>query len=319
MVEYKLNIKHKWGRIMFEKLSEALKLYLDKETRTLYGNYEGYTTAIKYDNNDKRFKIYFSLAKENTPITKELFLPLKTNNKIIPWVRVSHRKVEVAVKGGATTNGSIERLQHALDECVTFFKSLDIYNICETTENKETNVYYFGNNLVFLSNEGFELKSRENAQAKETVDQTKEQFLPGIIGAILGALIGVVAIVIIGQLGYVSIIGGLIMGVTTIKGYELFAKKMSKKGVFISFVVMIAMVLFAYLIDWGMFIAKQWEMNVFDAIRIIPDLLTEEYIDKTEFYLELGKLYLFSVIGFVPMIFALFSEKANKFVVRRLG
>ena len=74
----------------------------------------------------------------------------------------------------------------------------------------------------------------------------KENIVAGVVGAFLGSLIGVVCTVVIGQLGYVAAISGLIMAVCALKGYELLGGTLSKKGVAVSAVLILAMTWFAH-------------------------------------------------------------------------
>ena len=75
------------------------------------------------------------------------------------------------------------------------------------------------------------LTRRENEQKSENV-------IGGIVGALLGSLLGALAIIVISRLGYVAAISGVIMGVCTLKGYEMLGGKFSKKGVLISCIIM---------------------------------------------------------------------------------
>ncbi len=68
-----------------------------------------------------------------------------------------------------------------------------------------------------------------------------ENVVAGVVGAFLGSLLGVVCTVVIGQLGYVASISGLIMAVGALKGYELLAGRLSKKGALISSVLIVVM------------------------------------------------------------------------------
>ena len=87
----------------------------------------------------------------------------------------------------------------------------------------------------------------------------KENIVAGVVGAFLGSLIGVVCTVVIGQLGYVAAISGLIMAVCALKGYELLGGTLSKKGVAVSAVLILAMTWFAHQASWAIALAGAME------------------------------------------------------------
>ena len=62
----------------------------------------------------------------------------------------------------------------------------------------------------------------------------KENVFLGAVGALAGTLIGVICIVITGQLGYVSALCGVVMGVCALRGYQMLGKTVSKKGIIIT-------------------------------------------------------------------------------------
>ena len=135
-----------------------------------------------------------------------------------------------------------------------------------------------------------------------------ENVIAGIVGAFLGSLLGVVAIVVISQLGYVAAISGIIMGVCTLKGYELLAKGFSKKSIFISTIIAIIMVYVAHNIDYAIFIAVYSGVTFFEAYQVLRMLITEEPELAREFYGGLAMLYLFTLLGLVPTIWQKIKE-----------
>ncbi len=76
----------------------------------------------------------------------------------------------------------------------------------------------------------------------------KENVVAGTVGAVLFSLAGGVVWFVLYQVGYLAGISGLIGVVCAIKGYALFAKKESLKGVIIAIVsAVLVMVLTSYL------------------------------------------------------------------------
>ena len=79
----------------------------------------------------------------------------------------------------------------------------------------------------------------------------KEHILRGIFGAIGGSLIGVVAMLLLGRIGFVASFAGLLMAKFALKGYQRTAGAISKRGITISCIVMVLMTLLAEYLNWS--------------------------------------------------------------------
>ena len=81
-----------------------------------------------------------------------------------------------------------------------------------------------------------------NAEAKPL---PPENMVAGIVGALLFSLIGAIVYFVIYQFGYIAGICGLITVVCAIKGYTLFGKRESLKGIIIAVVISVVALLAA--------------------------------------------------------------------------
>ena len=145
-----------------------------------------------------------------------------------------------------------------------------------------------------------------------------ENVIGGLVGALLGSLLGVAAIILFSRLGYITAASGIIMGVCTLKGYELLGGKMTVKGIVISILVMLLMVYVGDRFDWAMLVAREWGENVFDAFRAIPALIKEDVIEQSSYIGNLVKLYLFALLGAVPAVIAMVKGKSVENRVSRM-
>ena len=104
----------------------------------------------------------------------------------------------------------------------------------------------------------------------------------GIVGAFLGSLIGVLLWVLIYQLGYISAIGGAIMIICAMKGYEMLGGRLNTTGIVISCVLSVVMLIVAEQISLGIEIynayKEYYEITFFDAFRSVPAFLEEPEI-----------------------------------------
>lgn len=80
----------------------------------------------------------------------------------------------------------------------------------------------------------------------ETTMQPKENVVAGVIGALLFSLAGGVLWFLLYQVGFLAGISGAVGVVCAIKGYEIFAKKESLKGVVIAIVAAVLVMALAW-------------------------------------------------------------------------
>ncbi len=154
-------------------------------------------------------------------------------------------------------------------------------------ENKD-----FENNMEYSYAEG----------SVSVSDSVKERVVLGTLGAFVGALIGTICIVILGQFGYIASICGVVMGFCAMGGYQLLGKKMSKKGIIITIVIMLVMVYVGNWFSYALAVADVAEVDVLTAFLVTPELVSEGFIDAGAYYKDLVMLYAFMAIGAVPTI-----------------
>ncbi len=128
----------------------------------------------------------------------------------------------------------------------------------------------------------------------------KENAVTGFVGALLGALLGGGSIILFDQLGYIASISGLILAVCTLKGYELLGGRLSKKGMIISIVLMLATPYLADRICWAIFLMREWEaygITFAESFAVIPELLADGSIVMADYLKNLLMIYAFALLG----------------------
>ncbi|MBJ8350426.1 hypothetical protein [Streptococcus zalophi] len=305
---------------VLENVKNATGFQLDKETGTLYGIKDGFHFAVVPTGNNKLHQLLFSLGKNNQPIGEEDYKELKSGSKAITRFTPMNYKVIFDVKTGLTQAKTAENIQQALEDAVSFFKTRQYEDVDEMTgETGRSEIYLISGAINFLTPESYAKMTAELNIDIQKETQKSENVVAGIVGAVFGSLIGVIAIVIIGQLGYVSIISGVIMGVSTISGYELLGKRLTKKGIAISVIIMLIMVYVANQADIALSIARYYEVSFFEVFPEVNDLVAEGYLDSSIYWTNLGMIYLFSVLGFGSTVFGILKSRQEKFTTRRLG
>ncbi len=143
----------------------------------------------------------------------------------------------------------------------------------------------------------------------------KSNIIGGIIGAVLGSLIGVAVWVLISQAGYISALAGLLMVVCAMQGYKLFGRALDTKGIIISCLVSIAMVLVAEHLSLAVEIYKTYDtvfthMTFMEAVQSVPEFMEyDEIKDAVVYDLIMG--YLLMVVGAASTVFEAFKKSRS--------
>lgn len=133
------------------------------------------------------------------------------------------------------------------------------------------------------------------------LETKQENMLAGILGALIGGVIGGAAIVLVGQLGLISAISGVILAFCTLKGYELLGKKLSKQGILVCIVIMLAVPYLADRISWALVIMKEFEWLFGDAFLYVHEVVTEFELEAN-YWKDLLFVYAFTALGAFTMI-----------------
>lgn len=155
-----------------------------------------------------------------------------------------------------------------------------IQNTAVDVEN--TSVPENASEVKEVKNEGvsvpeYAYTSTEPAQTAAAEPPVVENVAAGIVGALLFALVGGLLYFVIYQFGYIAGIAGYIAVICAVKGYSFFAKKESLKGVIISIVAAVVVILVSAYLAIGFSLLRELhkfypEENItfFDAVNSIP-------------------------------------------------
>ena len=153
----------------------------------------------------------------------------------------------------------------------------------------------------------------ENETLSASVEvKEEENVVLGILGALVGAVLGGASIILLSQLGYVASISGVILAFCTLKGYELLAKSLSKKGIVICVILMLVTPFVADLLDWGIAVYSQlgeYGFSFTDCLLMLPKFFADGTITMDEYLKNLGMIYLFVAIGGFYILKGAFQKK----------
>lgn len=114
--------------------------------------------------------------------------------------------------------------------------------------------------------------------------EIRENVVAGIVGAFLFSLAGAAAYFLLHLIGLIASVSGLIGAVCAVKGYAVFAKKESKKGIVIAAVIALLVIVFTwyFCLAYDVYdVYKMWYetgetdfcVTFTDAFYIAPDFL----------------------------------------------
>jgi len=146
----------------------------------------------------------------------------------------------------------------------------------------------------------------------KTLNQN-ENVIAGIAGAFLFSLAGAVVYFLLYMVGYIAAISGLVGAVCAIKGYAIFAKKESIKGIVIASVISLLVMVLAWYFSISYEIYDTYQsafasgeldftVSFIEAVRVTPDFLELPDVGPSCFK-DLGISLLFCVIGSGSYIF----------------
>ncbi len=151
----------------------------------------------------------------------------------------------------------------------------------------------------------------------------KENVVAGTVGALLFALVGGILWYVLYQIGYIASISGFIGIICAMKGYSFFAKRESKKGVVISIIAAVLVLVIAWYLCLAndVYVAyKGWYAEglvdyaptFFESVRGAYVFLGEPDV-AGEYFGDLAIGLLFCAIGAVSSIISAFRKlKAEK-------
>lgn len=309
-----MSFKHSSG---LTQLAADTGLTVDSQTNSLFGYKNGYSVLLTPINN-YQFALNTSVCQGgDVPDVKALREAVK-GSKALAGCSVRRYKASYTIKGGMGKAKTNQNVAQALDDLTRFLPENGFQNCCQSCgRSGQTDAYSVSGTGQLLCEACFAESSNALDQKAQSQDRRGENVIAGVVGAFLGALIGGALIVILGQLGYVAAISGLVMGVCTIKGYELLGGRLSTKGIAISIILMVFMVYLSNRMDWALQIASVFEAGMFESFRAVPYFQSEGGLPG--YVSGLVILYAFTALGALPTIVSLVRGRANENVTRKMS
>ncbi len=135
----------------------------------------------------------------------------------------------------------------------------------------------------------------------------KENIVAGVVGAFLFSLAGAVVYFLLHLIGYIASISGLVGAVCAVKGYSVFSKKESKKGIAIAAVISLLVIVIAWFFSLAYDVYDVYKaafesgeidyaFSYIESVRLAPEFLKEPDV-ASAYYSDLGLSLFFCVLG----------------------
>ncbi len=135
----------------------------------------------------------------------------------------------------------------------------------------------------------------------------KENVLAGMVGAFLFSLAGGALWYVLYLVGFIAAISGLVGAICAIKGYSVFAKKESVKGIVISVIISLIVMVIAwyFCLAHDIYVVYKeglaagevdFSYTFIESVRVAPEFLKDAEI-RGAYLKDLGMGLLFCVIG----------------------
>lgn len=300
---------------MYKKVKQygiANGLTVEEKAGLVYGLINGYFVLIQqYPTTNAKHTVYL-WAKPGTtqpvPATADYLNQSRSRFQYLQSASYNGSKITAEFQGLGFQWGQkyVPCLDAFLKEVTGYCQSNGLLPCCEGCGTESgLNLYQvdgYGHMLCSSCYSNVAGQIQQNALKKK--QQGSGNVIGGIVGALLGSLIGVAAWVLIYQLGYISALGGLVMVICSMKGYELLGGRLNKLGIAITCIVSILMLLFAEYICLSIEIYKvynDWSSPITftDAFYSVPFFLNEPEV--------MGAVVKDLLIGFVLMAVGAFG------------
>lgn len=295
--------------VIYGEVADATGLSIDERTETLVGVKNGYHLTIGIKNN--AYAMYASARKNGCLPDKEFTKAAKKAIDGVYSVQVHGNNIEFTI-GGATKNKTIANMISVINGATEFFRANGYEDVCECCGQPTDRIktYVIQSGISFLCDDCYAKINQTMKEAEFNAENTDENLIGGIFGALAGSILGALAIIIIGQLGYVAAYSGVIMGFCTIYGYEKLGKKLTTRGIIISILFMLAMVYVAVVADWTFAVAKETHVGFVDAYDIFK---FSRGVIMDDFIISLVQVYAFTALGAIPTIISAVRKRKNAF------
>ena len=309
------------------RVVSGLGIAYDKDAGVACATEMGYTYALTTFQNVYTIIAKFSLVDQDNRKPNDLNLRgLVSAVKKVASAKANGNVVTITFKTALTANGKAKNVISSIPEVINWFH-MNGYSNCaeETLEPADTKVFINRGVIHFYTEEVANQMLTERAVEQAAAPVVVENYALGTAFALGGVIVGAILIVIVGQLGYISLLGGVVMGFLTLTAYQKGAGKLSKIGIVICFVLMLIGVYYANKFDFALTVTRIFHqegytnVRMMDAFGVLPEMMEKGIIDSADYYV----MFAFQCVAAIgcaisPLVTLLQKNKAAS-ITRILG
>ena len=283
-------------------IASELDLQFDEDSRSIYGTQSGYLLFLQETDVKNQFRLCVSVSLNGNPADSEenelVWDEFKSESlPNLSTLSINQYLVSFVVKGAMRKSKTIEKLQTLITDLVAFLETHHFVQVCAYSgQEGPVGLYQLGDSIFLINEESYQLLKSNLQIEVDSYQNQKENVLLGAVGALLGALIGGAVALFIARLGYVAMVAGIVLGICTIKGYEILGRKVSRKGIVISSIWMVITVFLVNQIDLAMEVVSKLGVEFAFAFRVVNELIFSGDFPDNYFY-NLASLAVFTLVG----------------------
>ncbi|MBZ2049231.1 hypothetical protein, partial [Streptococcus sanguinis] len=283
-------------------IASELGMQFDEDSRSIYGTQSGYLLFLQETDVKNQFRLCVSVSLNGNPADSEenemVWDEFKSESlPNLSTLSINQYLVSFVVKGAMRKSKTIEKLQTLITDLVAFLETHPFVQVCAYSgQEGPVGLYQLGDSIFLINEESYQLLKSNLQIEVDSYQNQKENVLLGAVGALLGALIGGAVALFIARLGYVAMVAGIVLGICTIKGYEILGRKVSRKGIVISSIWMVITVFLVNQIDLAMEVVAKLGVEFPFAFRVVNLLIFGGDFPDNYFY-NLAVLAVFTLVG----------------------
>lgn len=307
---------------VYEQLAVNAGLRFDASRKIIYGQKNGFEIMVYAANPNYPYLLTVSLSAKSPmgPLSQAETKPFVKGEKPVNSLIQQGNEIKMVIKGVQNPNKMCDIFNNSVNAMISFLRSRGFEPCCQfCAQPVETADYDVGGSYMHLCPDCAGRLRSDMSLTTQQKQQKRENIIGGIVGAFLGTMIGIICIVIFGQLDRVAAISGVIMAVCAIKGYELLGGRLSKLGVVICVVMMVAMTYVGNYLMVIISIAGELEMGISSAMQVFPELWAMDMIDTGVYWSNLFMLYAFTLLGAIPTVHANLKERKQEGTFGQIG
>lgn len=291
----------------YKKLAVLMGFSFDKKSKILYGQKDGFSMIINAPNYKEPYRLDVNVSARPSAngLSSQEIWQFKTEN---PGTDLGQNHNQMLMALGKEDNQQqlYQKLQKSINALISFLRMKGYEPCCASCgQNVETSVYSvgasYGKGYISMCSACVS-KAKTNIAYENFLKH--ENILGGIAGALLGSVIGAALILLLAQLGRVSVLLGWVMSIFTFKGYTLLGRKMTKKGMVLCTLIVLDMTYIINRMDWAILASTQLGVSIFTAFQAVPFLLREGAIEFSTFTFNFLMLLICTIGGAIVEIYA---------------